>query len=445
MISRFAVACNIDSDNVLMFSALSGSVVIIPTQIYNLLKQDKLSLNEPLFVQFMNTGLVAPANQDEFELLKQSYLRSINKKDSLGILLAPTLACNFNCPYCYENRIDTRIMDKMTFDKMSVFFVNEIVANNLTNVLLGCYGGEPLLHPQYFVGLHNRIVEQTGVVPESILITNGSLLSGKIAELSTQLNISNVQVTLHGCRSDHDKIRKYKNGTASFDHILDGIKAILSTTVPRITIRVNVDSENSNNLSYLIDQLNEAGLVNNSRIQIVPSPIVPDSPSSSEYGKKCLHITDFFEVAIKWFELLISRNIIYDAKMIRNILKNQFMPQGLCGSHSKMTYVVAPDGSFGRCWNFIGDKGMALGSFNNQNVYYENKLKEWENAGLTKMESCIEKKCPIIPICGGGCFSRAFYQTGSLDNPLCPKAINQLQLFLTKYANFCQSNNLVSV
>lgn len=444
MVSRFTVSFNIDNDNVLMFSALSGSIVIVPTQIYNLLKQDKLSSSEPLFTQFKNAGFIAPENQDEFEILKQSYLHSINKKDSLGILLAPTLACNFDCPYCYENRNDTRLMDKSTFDNMSKYLVNEIKINDTKNVLLGCYGGEPLLYPEYFMNLHNIIFEQTNITPESILITNGSLLSKKIAELSNRLHLTNVQVTLHGCRSDHNKIRKFKNGSPSFDDILEGIKATLETNVPRITIRVNIDNENSNNLIYLFDQLSEVDLVENSRVQIVPSPVVSDSPSSSGYGKKCLNNSDYFEVAIKWFKLLISKKIVYDTKVIRNILKNQFVPQGLCGSHSKMTYIVAPDGSFGRCWNFIGDKEMALGNFNNQKKYFEEKLWEWEDAGLAKMNNCIEKKCPIIPMCGGGCFSRAFYQTGSIDNSLCPKTLSKLQLFLTRYANFCQSNNLVS-
>ena len=50
------------------------------------------------------SGFLVDASVDETKLLELDYYSSIYNKEQLMITILPTLDCNFDCFYCFENK-----------------------------------------------------------------------------------------------------------------------------------------------------------------------------------------------------------------------------------------------------------------------------------------------------------------------------------------------------
>lgn len=65
-----------------------------------------------------------------------------NDRTTLNLVLAPTTACNFACPYCFESKKNPKTIDEETIDALAEFVKSHQDANK---VHIHWYGGEPLL------------------------------------------------------------------------------------------------------------------------------------------------------------------------------------------------------------------------------------------------------------------------------------------------------------
>ena len=88
---------------------------------------------------------------------------------------------------------------------------------------------------------------------ESMLTTNGALLTPEVVEQLMPYGLRGAKVTLDGDRAAHDAKRQFKNGAGSFDRIIANIRAIGG----RIPIQVggNFDEENVGHIPALLDYL----------------------------------------------------------------------------------------------------------------------------------------------------------------------------------------------
>lgn len=50
----------------------------------------------------IDNGFLVEDSIDEQEVLKYIFYKRFFESDKLGLILMPTLKCNFNCPYCFE-------------------------------------------------------------------------------------------------------------------------------------------------------------------------------------------------------------------------------------------------------------------------------------------------------------------------------------------------------
>ena len=64
------------------------------------MKSDKL-----LYNQLLETGMLVPEEKNEVEELELRIQSGQNNSDHFIFHINPTLDCNFNCWYCYENHI----------------------------------------------------------------------------------------------------------------------------------------------------------------------------------------------------------------------------------------------------------------------------------------------------------------------------------------------------
>ena len=109
-----------DSDKYILFNQISSAILIINEEYKKLIENifSKQSINscdidnEVLEKLTIGKYLI---NDDEDELVTMESNNNTLRYscDSLNLTILPTLACNFNCTYCYENH-NSEIMNQET-------------------------------------------------------------------------------------------------------------------------------------------------------------------------------------------------------------------------------------------------------------------------------------------------------------------------------------------
>lgn len=117
------------------------------------------------------------------------------EENDIGLTVAPTMACNFRCPYCYEKGKEYVTMNRETVNKVKKYFNN--LKERYRHVAITWYGGEPLLAFPIIEELMESIYEkfERKYVAVSV-VTNGYLLTENVARKMKKLNISSIQITI---------------------------------------------------------------------------------------------------------------------------------------------------------------------------------------------------------------------------------------------------------
>lgn len=93
---------------------------------------------------FVDEGICVDAELDELGLLRYAYDLAKNNSDYMEFVVAPTLDCNFACPYCFETKRH-HYMGKDVQQSILNFYLEQVSLSKFKKVKFAWYGGEPLL------------------------------------------------------------------------------------------------------------------------------------------------------------------------------------------------------------------------------------------------------------------------------------------------------------
>lgn len=128
---------------------------------------------------------------------KRSYLKDIVPLDMpLSVQIEPTGNCNFRCVYCYHSleKEKQRPAINLSMDLYRKFIQDSKSFPRKYKSLTFCGGGEPLLNKDIF----EMIKLANGVADETVILTNGSLLSSQIIDKLVESKLSILRVSLQG-------------------------------------------------------------------------------------------------------------------------------------------------------------------------------------------------------------------------------------------------------
>lgn len=348
-----------------------------------------------LVEEMKHVGFLVDDDIDELKQIEMSYNLSKYQKSGLGLVIAPTMACNFACPYCFEG-IQSGVMTKETQDKV-VSMVNYFAADG-QDITITWFGGEPLLCKEDIYRMSEQMIdicEKQKVNYSAGIVTNGyNLDEDCILRLKTY-KVGFVQITLDGLPETHNKKRRLKSNPAepTFPRILSNI-LLAKKHGMNIAIRVNVDKETQHELEPLLEMMVE----NNLGEDLNLGHVISNTESSSNFCNHCLENKEFAHVAIDFERMLFAKKLPTDYPVpIRS----------KCGADYLYSYVIDADGELFKCWNDIGIKQESVGNI--KKIESFDRLAEYPNQNYTKyltwspfyFEKC--KKCRILPICQGGC------------------------------------------
>ena len=348
----------------------------------------------------IESGYVIEDDFDEHKVLLDQ--RELVRSDGsvVGLTIAPTIDCNFACPYCFEGSDKPQLrMSSLTMDSI-IRFVRHQITNTTQALVITWFGGEPLLGlneiGEMTTKLKEQIVDQYGLHYDASIITNGYMLTRSVAERLSNLSISQAQITLDGAAEHHDKRRFRKGGAPTFDRIIQNI--VDSQDLIKIKIRVNLDSENRGSFVSLVKYLyDDLGL--RDKVNVYPAMMNDDGSEKWEKAYECMsdYTTD---------QITLHHDAVQHGVRVLNYPNRVWV---YCGASTPTFWTINPNGDLHKCWDTINDSSQAVGNVNTEYID-ENKHEKWLSWSPFNYKKC--HNCSVMPLCMGGCAHRAFLQGG---------------------------------
>ncbi len=368
------------------------------TKEYKLLDNGKEILDQEMLAQMFQAGLLINDDMNEKEALLALNKICRFSDSSLSLSIAPTLACNFKCPYCYEKGVSYSSMSESLINDIGNFF--EETLSQIKELSISWYGGEPLLALNIIEKitkmLKNKINDECSYNAD--MVTNGYLLNANVAQTLKKLGVETVQVTLDGSKRAHDSRRILHNNEATFETILQNIKNCAD--IIHIIVRINVDKTNIKSENEIFDWFDKYDL--KGKIQFYIAPV--DAANESCNSEICMKSADYAKEEIQFYHYGLQRGYKYNG-----LGENNY---GVCGAIAWNSFVIDPLGDLYKCWNDIGHKRRSIGNVKQELVINEN-LSKWLNYNPVRDTEC--GKCKIFPICFGGC---AYYKNEKKCHPM---------------------------
>lgn len=334
-----------------------------------------------------DTGILIDDDYNELNVYKYKYYSSMFQNSSLILSIAPTMRCNFNCFYCFED--GKKNMGLMT-DDIEDKLIRFISLHKQQNISITWFGGEPLLGFERIYSICNRL-KQMNINFASDMITNGSLLNESIIRRLNVLNLQYIQISLDGVASTHDKRRTFKNGSPSFNLIIENIKKLVSLTDIPLSIKVTMDRTNLSSLCDIKDYFknNFSEYLKKGQIAISHN-YVRDRTDFDKFGN-CFTHADLLK--LDKAALQNKENTVVSPK-----LPSLAMP---CMFRRKNSLAIDSEGHIYKCLEHLGLPNNRVGDLSTSTLSL-NKLSE-TIFGHNPFESDECVNCNVFPICGGGC------------------------------------------
>ncbi len=385
------------------YNALSGALAVMTAEHYEayLKIADKIATangsykpdegEQELIKQLIYGKFAHSGEYDELESLK--FTHNLNRYDrtALGLTVAPTMACNMACEYCYESS-NARKMTPEVIEALLDFVDKR--ADHLHTVDICWYGGEPLLALDTIEDITQSLIElgeEKNFDYSATMISNGYLLTPEVVDKLVALRVKMVQVTIDGPAEMHNQKRPLKNGKESFATIIENLKH--AVTKIAVGVRVNVDkSFTVETIRALLSDLKAAGLER--RIGIYFGQLEPATKVCGSIADACYGNADFSDIEADYFQLLLDEGFR---------IEKLPSPVGVfCMAQRVNAFVIDPEGYFYRCYNYVGDKSHAAGNIKDGQVDYQNhNFKRLFDFNAFENTRCLD--CEILPICMGGC------------------------------------------
>lgn len=322
--------------------------------------------------------------------------------------------CNLACRYCFagegEYKGDRSLMSYEVGKKALDFLVAN--SGSRRNLEVDFFGGEPLLNWEVVKKLvaYGRQIEQTNDKHfRFTLTTNGVLLNDEIIAFVNQ-EMDNIVLSIDGRKEVHNHMRPFKNGTGSYDLILEKFKQVAeSRKQTKYYVR---GTFTHHNLDFVEDVLH---LADEGFEQISVEPVVADPAEPYAICQEDIpQICEGYDRLAK--EMLKRRRQGRGFQFFHYMIDLSGGPcvyKRLSGCGSGTEYLaVTPWGDLYPCHQFVGNEKFLMG-----NVFdgiTETQIQdEFKLCNVYAKKEC--KDCFAKFYCSGGCAANAYHFSGNIN------------------------------
>lgn len=345
----------------------------------------------------VEAGFLVPEEVDELMILRNMAYAARYATHTLELVIAPTLDCNMDCVYCFEAGVEPIAMDDRVVE--AVYRLMDAHLGRIRRLKIVWYGGEPLLELERIITMSaalREIVAPTPIHYESLIVTNGTLLSGDVADRLVRHGVSRAQVTIDGTSACHDENRRLRGGGPTWGRIMDNITA--ASPHLELTIRAALRPDNLNELYDLCAELDRRHLP--PTVRVTPAPIHQQHCVAGA----CHQLSDFRRAVLSH---------VCSAGFVPGRLDLPY-PQNTpgCIATRMPSYLIDPYGDVHHCLEHAGNRKLAAGNLLDgmtSAAQYQRWLQTDPFLSASPTEDC--HRCKWLPQCHGGC-PNALLRTG---------------------------------
>ena len=329
-----------------------------------------------------------PAGTDERKLIdecKQTerllHLEQTQKGLSAYTIFTTT-DCNARCFYCFEQGCDKLTMSRETAEEVAAFIAR--TRNPDRRLVIHWFGGEPLVNAEA-IDIVSRSLREQGIDFYSTATTNGYLFDEATAERAVRdWRMTRVQITLDGTRERYNRIKAYVAAADDpYERVMGNIGALLAKGM-QVTIRLNLDAANGEDLEALIDELGERfGGAEKIRIYVKALYQLETSPDAAKRD------------AIRARQQQLDRRAAALLGKKKHGL-SRALKYGACIADSDSGTIILPDGRL-LCCEHLTERPMSYGTIWDDESDYDRSVLAWWKEREERIDAC--DGCFYAPMC----------------------------------------------
>lgn len=379
------------------------------------------SLPTKIIDQLVKSGIICEDSKDELLSVKHRFFSNMYSNQVLNLSIAPTMECNFDCFYCFEQ--GNKNFGKMSDETADALVKYISIKSRNRKVFIHWFGGEPLLGFTTIKYICERLREND-IEFRSSMISNGSLFTEENIKNLDLLNLDFIQISMDGTAKDHDRRRCFKNGKPSFDIIIRNIKNILELTDIKICVQATVDHSNETGFKDLKQYIKEnfTEFFKTKRIRI---------------GKNYVQDRIAFDIKGTCFtpDQILQEEIASLSSSSSSSLKRRVPdPCMPCMYRCFDSFAIDSRGYIYQCLEHMGNIAHNIGNINAGLISADKLISmSWSNLPFDDDEC---KQCAYLPICLGGCpIDRNKKLRKEIDTCCCNEKYNLVKLLPYIYEN----------
>jgi len=298
--------------------------------------------------QLIEEWFLVPESHDDRLLSRQ--IRDVAKmlKKKTGAITSYTILtttdCNARCFYCYEMGSPRIPMSEETAIQTADYIINHSKGEKVS---LHWFGGEPLYNKPV-ISLICRRLKEAGIYFHSTMTTNGYLFNDSvITEAKDEWRLKKVQITLDGTEQTYNRCKAYiYKGVNAYRRVISNIHRLQDADI-RVSIRLNIDMHNADNLSELADELHKE--FNDPKGISVYLHVLFEEVK----GSKALHDNEKRKYVFDQINDIEKR--LKDYGFSGSDRLNRQVKTNRCMADNDNSALIVPEGHIGKCEHFTED------------------------------------------------------------------------------------------
>lgn len=408
-----------------LFNTLTRAILSVDDDLKCVIETGDVNTLDPSIKgTLFDMGVIISEDLDEKRVYEFAHCIAKYRSDEACFVIFPTYDCNLRCPYCYEGTEKAAaFMDEITIQNTIDFIKRATLENQSKAVVLGFYGGEPLLYPDICLKIAKPVSEwakENNIVYFATLTTNGTLLTEETAQLLLPL-LASVHITLDGSKDTHNKLRVYPDRKGSYTEVMDAV-TLMRDYPHHLTLRIHVNLRDETYKGIeVLDELEEKGFKGRPNLHIYFKQLEPpDVCLSVSYNedylkKKERELNEYPKLWKKAQEKGWGQHMSVEPGSEHGILSFNTVS---CDHLKRAHYVVDPVGDVYMCPMSVGLKQHSIGTLKEGGVLEHNPaFYTLITRDPVQLEECGE--CSYLPICSGGCPISAWGETHDYLIPFC--------------------------
>lgn len=260
------ILCKNRSKFIYIYNTFTDRIVALSVEADELIAQYKENIlalenvHPDLFGHLVEGKYIVQKDLEEWKEVVSLWERDDNSLDKFTMIINPTLNCNMQCKYCYEQHDVTSYMSEEIVQAIKKLIQKKVNVAELKGLNIDFFGGEPLLHYNKSIRpildfAYGECIRQDKQLFVSFT-TNGYLLSEKIIEeLNKYAKWGKIrmQITLDGNESLHNHTKSLEGKHPTFRKIISNICNCVQHKI-NVMVRFNYTHENINSFYDVIDE-----------------------------------------------------------------------------------------------------------------------------------------------------------------------------------------------